>query len=196
MQKADASGALLALKQWWKRKPPFSSCLHYKVFLARVTSRASCIQNNQLIECSWAAMILGWENKELCFMVSGDHFKTGFLVELVVTLLELTGHLTPVFPFFYLKPTFSIRVAQSPYGCLQYTFKTYYYSPYICFSRASHEIIWYHYPMIYYYSLLLLISLHSRADEAKLLLCCLNAISLITSWELSPYLLPKSLILL
>lgn len=57
-------------------------------------------------------------------MLSGDDFKTQFLVELVVTLLELTGHLTPLFPFFYLKPTFSTWVAQSPYRCLQHMCKT------------------------------------------------------------------------
>lgn len=48
----------------------------------------------------WAAMVFEWENEELHFILSGDHFETGFLVELVESQLELAGHLTPLFPHF------------------------------------------------------------------------------------------------
>lgn len=61
---AHASDALLALKSWWKGKLPFSSCLHFSFRLlfiylfGRAILRASCAQNNQLIESSWAALIV------------------------------------------------------------------------------------------------------------------------------------------
>ena len=58
MASAHASDALLALKSWWKRKLPFSSCLHFSFWLlffylfGRAILRTSCAQNNQLIESS------------------------------------------------------------------------------------------------------------------------------------------------
>lgn len=130
-------GALLALKHWRKRKPPFSLWFHFRCSLSRVISRASCTQNIALELLSCYGFWVGEWRAVFCTLRRSFQDRVSSGVSGVTTGVSRASH-PSLPPFFYLKPIFSTRVTQFAYRCLQCMCKTLLFSFHLFF----HGIPW------------------------------------------------------